>query len=118
MAGIHHVEIWLDELEAVRREWGWLLQCVGFRVSPDWDYGVAYEANGAYLTFTTSPNLSSHWPTARRTLGGNRANSSTGCRVWPRSPRDARRACPGLGSRVVRRCRRAIRLFTPSEVAL
>ncbi|MGY6497192.1 MAG: VOC family protein [Microcella sp.] len=59
MPGIHHVEIWTDDLAAVKREWGWLLQRLGFRVAPEWDYGVSYEANGAYLTFTTSPNLTS-----------------------------------------------------------
>jgi len=59
MSGIHHVEIWVDDLGAVKREWGWLLPRVGFQIASEWGDGVSYEAGGSYVTFTTSPNLTS-----------------------------------------------------------
>lgn len=66
MPGIHHVEVWVDDLDAVTREWGWLLQRVGFAVASEWSDGISYEANGAYVTFTTSPKLSASEHDRRR----------------------------------------------------
>ncbi len=58
MPGIHHLEFWVTDLSAVEREWGWLLERVGFTVAPEWDYGVSWTAGGSYVTFTVSPKLS------------------------------------------------------------
>ncbi len=57
MPGFHHVEIWIADLPQARAEWGWLLQRLGFSLESEWSEGQSWEANGAYLTFTTSPNL-------------------------------------------------------------
>lgn len=58
MAGFHHVEMWVADLDAARTEWGWLLREVGFERVGSWSDGESWEAGGAYLTLTTSPNLS------------------------------------------------------------
>lgn len=58
MPGLHHVEIWIPDAEVARREWGWLLERLGFAETARWSEGSSWEADGAYLTFTTSPNLS------------------------------------------------------------
>ncbi|MFJ2551640.1 VOC family protein [Microbacterium sp. NPDC087591] len=58
MAGFHHVEIWVADLERALAEWGWLLEQVGFTRESQWAEGQSWEAGGAYLTVTTSPNLS------------------------------------------------------------
>jgi len=58
MAGIHHVEIWVTELATARVEWGWLLHELGFVRESEWAEGESWAAGGAYLTLTTSPNLS------------------------------------------------------------
>ncbi|WP_163541240.1 VOC family protein [Occultella kanbiaonis] len=57
MPGLHHVELWIADLEQARTEWGWLLTRVGFALDGDWPGGQTWTAGGAYLTFTTSPNL-------------------------------------------------------------
>lgn len=57
MPGLHHVEIWIADVDAVRREWGWLLERLGYAHSAQWREGSTWEAEGAYLTFTTSPRL-------------------------------------------------------------
>lgn len=66
MPGIHHVEIWVADLRAARREWGWLLERVGFTLSQEWSGGQSWEAGGAYVTLTTSPNLTTSEHDRRR----------------------------------------------------
>lgn len=56
MAGFHHVEVWVADLEQARAEWGWLLEQLGFEPTSNWPEGQSWEAGGAYLTLTTSPN--------------------------------------------------------------
>jgi len=57
VAGFHHVEVWVANLEEARAEWGWLLRQVGFTLESEWPEGQSWAAGGAYLTLTTSPNL-------------------------------------------------------------
>ncbi len=57
MAGFHHVEVWVADLEEARAEWSWLLQRLGFSLESEWPEGQSWAAGGAYLTLTTSPNL-------------------------------------------------------------
>jgi catechol 2,3-dioxygenase-like lactoylglutathione lyase family enzyme len=57
VAGFHHVELWIADLEAAVAEWGWLLQRLGFTAGDAWAQGQSWTAGGAYLTVTTSPNL-------------------------------------------------------------
>lgn len=58
MAGFHHVEVWVADIAAARAEWGWLLGRLGFARESSWPEGESWSAGGAYLTLTTSPNLS------------------------------------------------------------
>lgn len=58
MAGFHHVELWVAHLAEARAEWGWLLRELGFTREGEWNEGESWAAGGAYLTLTTSPNLS------------------------------------------------------------
>ncbi len=58
MAGFHHVEVWIADLAEARAEWGWLLRKLGFEREAEWPEGESWAAGGAYLTLTTSPNLS------------------------------------------------------------
>lgn len=70
MAGFHHVEVWVADLEAARAEWGWLLRRLGFTLQSEWPEGESWGAGGAYLSVTMSPTLtgSTH---DRRTPGVN-----------------------------------------------
>lgn len=58
MAGFHHIELWIADLEQARAEWGWLLEQVGFEVTGTWPDGQSWSAGHGYLTLTTSPNIS------------------------------------------------------------
>lgn len=56
MPGLHHVEIWVADIEQAKSEWGWLLQRLEFSLVSEWDEGASWEYGTTYLTFTTSPN--------------------------------------------------------------
>ncbi|WP_166972648.1 VOC family protein [Brevibacterium atlanticum] len=70
MPGIHHVEVWLADLENDLQEWGWLLGRLGFTLMAEWENGQSWSAGGAYLSLTTSPN-STAVPHDRRRPGVN-----------------------------------------------
>ncbi len=57
MAGFHHVELWVADLDTSVEQWGWLLARLGFELTQEWPTGRSWAAGGAYLTLTTSPNL-------------------------------------------------------------
>ena len=59
MPGLHHVEIWVADLAEARADWGWLLGEIGFHRESAWPEGESWGVGSAYLTLTTSPNLSS-----------------------------------------------------------
>ncbi len=66
MKGLHHVEIWVADLESAARSWGWLLGRVGFERIAEWPEGESWDAEGVYVTLTTSPNLSAGGHDRRR----------------------------------------------------
>lgn len=57
VAGFHHVELWVADFEEARAEWGWLLSRLDFALDGEWPNGQTWSAGGAYLTLTTSPNV-------------------------------------------------------------
>lgn len=58
MPGLHHVELWINDLDAVRAEWRWILTRLGYTLDSEWSDGASWTAGDTYLTLTTSPNLS------------------------------------------------------------
>ncbi|MGC0370966.1 VOC family protein [Microbacterium sp. SLBN-111] len=70
MAGFHHVEIWVADLEQALAEWGWLLTELGFERQSTWSEGETWSAGGADLTLTSPPTLSGSTHD-RRTPGVN-----------------------------------------------
>jgi len=80
MPGIHHIELWVANLDDALEQWGWLLGELGFERTQRWAEGESWSAGGAYLTLTLSPNLSSDQHDRRRPglnhvafLGGDEA---------------------------------------------
>lgn len=49
--------MWVPDFDSVHAQWEWLLGRVGFRVESSWPGGQSWAAGGAYLTITTSPNV-------------------------------------------------------------
>ncbi|WP_293695328.1 VOC family protein [uncultured Agrococcus sp.] len=57
MPGIHHVEVWVFDLQCELSEWGWLLRRLDFSTEQEWATGQSWAAEGVYLTLTTLPNV-------------------------------------------------------------
>lgn len=66
MAGIHHIEVWVTDIDEAARDWGWLLDRLGFTLESTWTQGQSWAAGGAHLTLTTSPNMSAQAHDRRR----------------------------------------------------
>ncbi|PFG41693.1 catechol 2,3-dioxygenase-like lactoylglutathione lyase family enzyme [Isoptericola jiangsuensis] len=58
MPGIHHLEIWVRDIDRARGPWAWLLTALGFERSQTWNGGTSWACGATYLTLTTSPHLS------------------------------------------------------------
>ncbi|SMX82904.1 Glyoxalase/Bleomycin resistance protein/Dioxygenase superfamily protein [Brevibacterium linens ATCC 9172] len=66
MAGFHHIEVWVADIEEASVEWGWLLSRLGFTLTSTWTQGQTWTGGGAYLTLTTSPNTTAETHDRRR----------------------------------------------------
>ena len=53
--GLHHVEIWVDDIVAAGREWGWLLGRLGYHLGDDWGHGQAWELGSLYVVVEPVP---------------------------------------------------------------
>ncbi len=54
---LHHVEIWVADITAGAREWGWLLDRLGFRFGDDWGHGQAWELGSLYIVVESGPDV-------------------------------------------------------------
>lgn len=55
--GLHHVEIWVDDIGAAKREWGWLLARLGYHLGDDWGHGQAWELGPLYVVVEAGPDV-------------------------------------------------------------
>ena len=56
--GLHHVELWVPDLVAARRSWGWLLGELGWEVADLGDTTFEAHLDSLYLFVEQSPALS------------------------------------------------------------
>ncbi len=54
---LHHVELWVADITAAKREWGWLLSRLGYRLGDDWGHGQAWELGSLYLVIESGPDV-------------------------------------------------------------
>ncbi len=54
---LHHIEIWVDDIAAAKREWGWLLGRLGYRLGDDWGHGQAWELGALYVVIEAGPDV-------------------------------------------------------------
>ncbi|MEV6016949.1 MULTISPECIES: VOC family protein [unclassified Streptomyces] len=54
---LHHVELWVPDLERAVRSWGWLLERLGYAPYQDWPDGRSWRLGETYLVFEQSPAL-------------------------------------------------------------
>jgi catechol 2,3-dioxygenase-like lactoylglutathione lyase family enzyme len=55
---VHHIELWVPELDRAVESWGWLLQTLGYTVFQSWPAGRSWRLGAAYIVVEQSPDLS------------------------------------------------------------
>lgn len=48
---LHHVELYVRDLESSRRFWSWLLERLGYALYQEWDAGFSYLLGETYIVF-------------------------------------------------------------------
>ncbi|GAB3850946.1 VOC family protein [Dactylosporangium cerinum] len=54
---LHHVELWVPDLDRAVRSWGWLLGELGWTQFQDWPAGRSWRLGATYLVVEQSPAL-------------------------------------------------------------
>lgn len=54
---LHHIELWVPELERAVRQWGWLLTELGYLPYQDWPAGRSWALGHTYVVLEQSPDL-------------------------------------------------------------
>jgi catechol 2,3-dioxygenase-like lactoylglutathione lyase family enzyme len=55
---LHHVELWVPDLDRATAEWGWLLGRLGYEQFQDWPAGRSWRLGETYLVVEQSPAMS------------------------------------------------------------
>jgi catechol 2,3-dioxygenase-like lactoylglutathione lyase family enzyme len=56
--GLHHVELWVPDLSAAEKSWGWLLGELGWTPFQEWPAGRSWRLGDVYVVVEESPALS------------------------------------------------------------
>ncbi|MEC5182097.1 VOC family protein [Arthrobacter sp. CG_A4] len=59
IGALHHIELWVPQLQRARDEWGWLLTRLGYEAYQDWPDGCSWRRGATYIVVEESPALSS-----------------------------------------------------------
>jgi catechol 2,3-dioxygenase-like lactoylglutathione lyase family enzyme len=55
---LHHVELWVPDLERAKAQWGWLLTALGYEQFQDWPDGRSWRQGPTYIVVEQSPAMS------------------------------------------------------------
>jgi catechol 2,3-dioxygenase-like lactoylglutathione lyase family enzyme len=68
---IHHVEIYVSNLEKTIEFWGWLLSELGYELANKWEEGITYKLSDTYLVFVQTEEEFLDVPYHRKRTGLN-----------------------------------------------
>jgi catechol 2,3-dioxygenase-like lactoylglutathione lyase family enzyme len=54
---LHHVEVWVPDLDRAVLSWGWLLEALGWAPFQEWPVGRSWRLGETYLVVEQSPDL-------------------------------------------------------------
>ncbi|GAA2162002.1 MULTISPECIES: VOC family protein [Glycomyces] len=54
---LHHVELWVPDLDRAVRSFGWLLETLGYERFQDWEAGRSWKLGPTYVVVERSPAL-------------------------------------------------------------
>ncbi|MDJ0358402.1 VOC family protein [Paenarthrobacter sp. PH39-S1] len=56
---LHHIELWIPNLERAKDEWGWILSRLGYENYQNWSNGISWRWGPTYIVAEESLDLSS-----------------------------------------------------------
>lgn len=59
VGSLHHVELWVPNLQRASEEWGWLLSRLGYLPFQEWSYGRSWQLGPTYIVLEESPHVTS-----------------------------------------------------------
>lgn len=68
---IHHIELYVSDLEASKRFWGWFLGELGYEPFQKWDSGISWKKDDFYLVFVQAEERFLEQGFHRRRIGLN-----------------------------------------------
>lgn len=77
---LHHVEIWVRDLEAAKKSLGWMFERLGFLPKDTWTVGASWAGNGTYLVLESGKDVVPE-PHERRRPGVNHLAFNAGSRA-------------------------------------
>lgn len=54
---LHHLELWVADLEASRASLGWLLEALGYRPARTWSTGCSWAMGDSYVVVEAGPDV-------------------------------------------------------------
>lgn len=57
---LHHLEIWVTDLERAERSLGWLLAELGYQAIDRWPGGASYGLGATYVVLEAGPDVAGH----------------------------------------------------------
>lgn len=54
---LHHLELWVQDLETSEKSLGWLLLRLGFELESRWNAGVSYRHEDFYIVLESGPDV-------------------------------------------------------------
>lgn len=54
---LHHLELWVPDIERAAAQWGWLLDQLGYQPFQEWPGGRSWRLGDTYLVVEQSPDL-------------------------------------------------------------
>lgn len=70
MPGLHHVDIWVPDFDAVRPQWQWLFERLGSELLSEWTGGAMWSFADSYVSVSATPAVK-HEPHDRHRPGVN-----------------------------------------------
>ena len=55
MGTLHHIELWVPDLNRAEHTWGWLLAALGYQLFQQWPEGVSWRSGDTYIVLEQSP---------------------------------------------------------------
>src|SRR3954447_2681571 len=54
---IHHLELWVSDVEAAEASLGWLLRALGYQLADSWTAGRSWRLGNAYIVLESGPDV-------------------------------------------------------------